>query len=129
MRRVLIISLAVLTFVSCKKEEDPTYPPTIENATVACGDASGDNYPAVSEVGVSISDPDRDLVNDSIIITVNGVRIEEFGDDDADDIYTWTPPASWDPPMVCAGSTFQIIVEAADAEGQVTKQKFDVEAN
>lgn len=129
MRRVLIISLAFLTLAACKEEEVPTFPPEIPSASVSCGDATGDNYPTVAEVGVEITDADRDLVTDSIAITVNGIRLEEVADDDADDIYTWTPPSSWDPPMVCAGGTFRIIVEARDLEGHEVKQTFEVEGD
>lgn len=115
-----------LMMTGCKKEEPPTYPPEIPEATVTCTDVSGQDYPLVEEIGVTIRDPDRDLVTDTIFVTANGLKLEEIADDDADDVFTWSPPNSWDPPMVCRGK-FTIIAEATDAEGKYNKQTIVVE--
>jgi hypothetical protein len=127
MTRLAVAAVAIaLMSAGCKKEEEPTFPPEIPEATVTCTDASGQDYPVVEEIGVTIRDPDRDLVTDSIFVTANGLKLDEIADDDADDVFTWSPPNSWDPPMVCRG-TFTIIAQATDTEGQHTKQTLEVE--
>lgn len=128
MIRLAAVALVVVCAATgCKKEEPPpTFPPEIPEARVTCGDVSGQDYPLVEEIGVTIRDPDRDLVIDSIFVTANGVILEELADDDADDVFTWSPPTSWDPPMVCRG-TFTIVAEATDAEGKYNKKTLTVE--
>lgn len=127
MRRLALISLVGLSLIGCKEEEPPpTFPPEIPGATVDCADMPEQDFPVVQEVGVEITDPDGDLLSDSLVVTVNGLLLEEVVDDDADDVYTWSPPTTWDPPMICTG-TFQIIVEAQDAEGHQIKQTIEVD--
>ena len=119
-------AVIVLIASACKKEEIPTFPPTIESAQVTCGDASGEDAQVVQEIGVKITDPDRDLLTDSILVTANGLVLEGLSDDDADDIYTWSPPTSWNPPMICRG-IFQFIVQVRDAEGHEVKATLEVD--
>lgn len=128
MSRLVAAAVAVtLLGFGCKKEEPPPpEPPVIPGATVSCTDASGQDFPVVEEIGVEISDVDRDLVTSSIFVTANGLKLEEIADDDADDVFTWSPPTSWDPPMVCRVN-FTIIAEATDATGLTTKQTIVVE--
>lgn len=122
MRRIVLIPLIFATLGACKKEEPPPpKPPEIRGATVDCADADGQDYQVVSEVGIEIVDPDRDLVAGSLFATINGVVMAEIADADADDVFTWTPPASWDPPMVCRGE-FRIIAEVRDATGIEVEQ-------
>ena len=126
-RRALPIATFVLVLAACEKEEPPPpEPPEIPEATVSCGDADGQDYPLVEEIGVTIRDVDRDLVTSSVFVTANGLPLEEIADDDADDVFTWSPPTSWDPPMVCRGN-FTIVAEATDATGLTTKQTIVVE--
>ena len=126
MRRIPFMLLILLAATSCKKEEEPTFPPEILAATVTCGDASGQDSPVVEEIGIQITDADRDLLSDSILVTANGVPIDGLADDDADDVYTWAPPTSWDPPMVCRG-IFQFIVQVRDVEGHEVKTTLEVD--
>ena len=112
---------------ACKKEEPPPpKPPEILGATVTCADATGQDYQVVSEVGIEIVDPDRDLVASSLFATINGLRMTEIADADADDVFTWTPPASWDPPLVCRGD-FTIVAEVVDATNIEVEQTFVIE--
>ena len=127
MRRLASILLAGLALAGCKKEEPPpTFPPEVPGATVNCVETDGQDFPVVEEVGVEITDPVRDLLSDSIVVTVNGIKVDEIKDDDADDVYTWSPPTTWDPPMNCTG-TFRIIVKAEDSEGHQVKQTIEVD--
>ena len=126
MKTILLASLLFVGLTSCKKEEIPTYPPEIVSARVTCGDAAGQDAPVVEELGVEITDRDRDLLTDSLLVTVNGLRIEGISDDDADDVYTWAPPTSWNPPLVCRG-IFEFIVQVRDAEGHEVKQTLEVD--
>lgn len=121
-----ICVLGLLMATGCKKEEVPTYPPQIVSAQVTCGDAAGEDSPVVQEIGIEITDPDRDLLADSILVTANGLPIEGLADNDADDVYTWAPPTSWNPPMVCRG-IFQFIVQVRDAEGHEVKTTLEVD--
>ena len=57
---------------------------------------------------------------------MNGIRVEGMSDDDADDVYTWAPPTSWNPPLVCRG-IFQFIVQVRDAEGHEVKMTLEVD--
>ena len=119
--------IAISALAACKKEEPPpTFPPEVPSASVTCGDASGEDAKVVEEVGITITDADRDLVPSSIHVTVNGVPIDTPTDDDADDVYTWTPPTSWNPPMVCRG-IFQFIVSVRDAEGHEVQATLEVD--
>lgn len=127
MDRVALVTVVALLAGACKKEEPPPpEPPEIPEATVTCADASGQDYQVVEEIGVTIRDVDRDLVTSSIFVTANGLKLEELADDDADDVFTWSPPTSWDPPMVCKGD-ITIVAEATDSEGLTTKQTIVVE--
>lgn len=128
MRRSVALTLALVSLAACKKEEPPPppKPPEVRAATVECDDAQGQDFQVVREVGVEIVDGDRDLVTSTLFATINGVRMEEIADGDADDVFTWAPPTSWDPPMVCNG-TFRIVAEIADATGLQTRQTFDIE--
>lgn len=131
MRRSVALTLFLVGFVAelaaCKKEEPPPpKPPEIRAATVECEDAQGQDFQVVREVGVEIVDSDRDLVTSTLFATINGVPMAEIADGDADDVFTWAPPTSWDPPMVCNG-TFRVVAEIADATGLQTKQTFEIE--
>jgi len=126
MKRCVVILALSLLVLSCKKEEVPTFPPEIGAASVECGDVSGEDSPVVQMVGVQITDADRDLLTNSILVTLNGLPIEGLADDDADDIYTWSPPTSWNPPMVCRG-IFQFVVQVRDAEGHEVKATLEVD--
>ncbi len=123
MTMVMVVGVAG---TACKKEEPPPpKPPEILSADVICGDG-GEDAEVVEEVRVEITDGDRDLVLDTLFATVNGVPMEEIADDDADDVFTWVPPSSWDPPMMCRGD-FRIVAEVTDATNLTTKQTFTVE--
>lgn len=126
MPRIFLTLLVGFALAGCKKEPPPTYPPEIVSAQVDCGDAAGEDSPVVQSVGVEITDADRDLLASKIRVTVNGVPIEGLTDDDADDVYTWSPPTAWNPPMVCRG-IFQFIVHVEDAEGHEVKTTLEVD--
>lgn len=127
MQRSMLVIVAACALLACKKEEPPPPdPPQVLGATVTCGDASGEDVQVVEEVGVEIVDPDRDLVTSSIFATVNGVPMKEIADDDADNVFTWRPPSSWDPPMACRGA-FTIIAEVEDATDLHVKETIVVE--
>ena len=126
MKRCLLMGVLSVVALSCKKEEIPTYPPEIGAATVECGDVAGEDAPVLQTVGIEITDADRDLLTASIVASVNGLPIEGLADDDADDVYTWAPPTSWNPPIVCRG-IFQIIVQVRDAEGHEVKATLEVD--
>ena len=53
---------------------------------------------------------------DSFPGSVNGLVITLEDGDAIDDTFEWTPPSSWDPPMVCRGD-FRVVIEARDATG------------
>lgn len=122
----MVLMLLLVGSVGCKKEEEPTFPPEIVSAQVNCGEASGEDSPVVETFGVEIVDQDRDLLTDSLQVTVNGIRVDGMTDDDADDVYTWAPPTSWNPPLVCRG-IFQFIVQVRDAEGHEVKMTLEVD--
>lgn len=121
-----VLLALVCATASCKKEEVPTFPPEIVSAQVTCGDATGEDSPVVQEIGIKITDADRDLLAASILVTANGLPIDGLADNDADDIYTWSPPTSWNPPMVCRG-IFQFIIQVRDAEGHEVKTTLEVD--
>lgn len=128
MRRLGLFILATqLLFTACKKEEPPPpVPPVIGDGVVTCADASGQDYQVVESVGVTVTDGDGDLLSSQLVATVNGLKMEGMADDDADDVFTWAPPTSWDPPLVCRGK-FTIVIEARDASGLSAKATLEVE--
>lgn len=117
-----LIAVAALITLGCEEEEEPPpEPPVIGEVTIECDDVEGQDYALVTEVGVTITDPERDLVESSIEGYINGLEMEGLTDPDADETYTWTPPAAWDPPMICRGE-FTVVVRAEDATNLVTEE-------
>lgn len=120
----LLIPIFCLS-LSCEDDPPPPpIPPTISNATVTCKDG-GQDYKLVDKISVEIIDTDRDLVVDSFIASVNGVPVKLDDGDVVDDIFEWSPPTSWDPPIICRGD-FRISVQASDATSLITKERFVV---
>lgn len=114
---IWFVLLAGLASAACE-EEKPQSPPTIGEITVECGQPRrAGEYPEIASFTVAISDPERDLVASSIKGVVNGIPMTGFADPDADEKFSWTPPAETEPPMVCRGE-FTIVVEAADLGGR-----------
>ncbi len=109
---VLICALGLsLALTACGEEEEPppepSTAPEVTAAEVVCGavpdgaDTLYDyDYEVIQEVSVQVVDPERDLL--TVEGEVNGYPIPELTDDDADQRYTWTPPAELDP-LVCRG--------------------------
>lgn len=119
-----IVVILMLGFVSaCSEDEKPAFAPVIEDAKVVCKTDSNLDYELVDKIIININDIDRDLVVDKTYATVNGVKIAFTDGEKIDDIFEWTPPASWDPPMMCRGD-FRISVRAYDASGLSTQKRF-----
>ena len=112
-----ILAMALLALGCDEEEPPPQTPPQIEGAEITCADEDGEDYPIVQEVAITITDPERDLLQSSIEGFINGLAMEGLEDPDADQAYTWSPPSAWNPPMVCRGD-FTILVRAADASGK-----------
>ena len=120
----LFCFLFVFALFGCEEEEPPpTFPPEIGSAAVDCAD--GGDYQVVETVKITITDPDRDLVTDSIVASINGIPVTFDDGAQIDDVFEWSPPASWSPEMICRG-TFRIIVSAADSEGKSSKETLEV---
>lgn len=124
-RTFCVTALVACCLTACKKDEEPKFPPVIGEATITC-DSGGQDAPLLATVGVEITDADGDLLPGSLEVMLNGVKIDGFADDDVDDIYTWSPPASWDPPAVCHG-IFQLIVRVRDAHGHDVTETIEVD--
>ena len=102
----MLLILLVVGLTSCKKEEEPTFPPEIVGAQVTCGDVSSEDSPVVEELGVEITasrEPYRYVPLEVSAATT-----------------------SWNPPLVCRG-IFQFIVQVRDAEGHQVKQTLEVD--
>ena len=84
-----------------------------------------EDFQIVEKVLIEIVDADRDLVSTSIMGTVNGLMMDEFTDPDADQKYEWVVSTALDPPVICEGE-FTIVVEAADAEGNLTRETLTI---
>lgn len=125
MRWTLLVTIPFLFLsLSCEEEEvPPPIPPVVKDAKVSCKEDSKFDFPLVDKITINISDPDRDLVVESFIASVNGVSMNLEDGADVDDVFEWKPPTSWDPPMICKGD-FRISVQAMDAEKLVTKKRF-----
>lgn len=122
MKKLIPILALAFVAIGCEEEEPPPEtPPQIEGATITCADQDGQDYQVVQEVAVTITDPERDLVESSIEGFVNGLEMEGLEDPDADQAYTWSPPSAWNPPMICRGD-FTILVRASDATGKSAEE-------
>lgn len=121
---ILTLAITTITFGSACSEpepEPPSDPPVLEAPEVECGPATAEmaqaydiDYPVILSVSVQVSDPQRDLVEDSVRGEVNGYPIPLLTDDDADLRYTWTPPSEL-APMVCRGEVV-VRFEARDLD-------------
>lgn len=117
MRYIAVMILGLGTTIGCSKDEPPPpEPPVLGAVEVDCADAEGQDYQVVSKIRATITDEDRDLVIDSLTGSVNGLVISFADGDSIDDEFEWSPPSSWDPPLICRGD-LRVIVEAADAKG------------
>lgn len=121
---ILLIGCCLL-LAACGEDEVQTEPPTIVGAELQCIDDMDEDFQIVEKVLIEITDADRDLVPSSIMGTVNGLMMDEFTDPDADEKYEWVVSTALDPPVICEGE-FTIIVEAADAEGNITRETLTV---
>lgn len=104
----------------CGGDEPPT-PPEFQNPRVACEESGNPRIDeeVVTEISVKIVDPDRDLVvpEGGFEATLDGLQIA-LTDEDADQRFSWKPSTDTNR-LVCNGA-FDLIVTAADAEGNET---------
>lgn len=113
-------------FAGCEEEPKPENPPEIGAASITCKEPRrGGEYPEFGEIAIAISDVERDLVPASIKGTINGIPMDGFADPDADEKFTWSPPAETEPPMICRGE-FTLVVEAADLGGRISTKTLTV---
>ena len=121
---MVAVGLAALLAAGCggdDEEEDKSKPPSVSEPYIDCG-MSGDpnvNNVVVTEVGATVTDPDRDLKLEKgeISASLNGLPIS-MGDMDADRVFTWKPSMA-ENKILCDGR-FDLVVRAADAEGHET---------
>ena len=64
-----------------------------------------------------MTDPDRDLV--SVQGNLNGVPLDALTDEDGDQRFTWTPPASLDP--IACGGDMSLRLWATDLAGNTAE--------
>lgn len=121
--------------------QDETKPPEFESPSVTCEDVGDDDIdgPAVQQVSVGVSDPDRDLVTErgQLCGTLNGLPIA-LGDSDGDGTFTWEPSKELDD-NPCGGDidfgdqrfacngVFEIQVTAEDASGNSEQLEIEIE--
>lgn len=95
---------------------------------MTCEDSGDPNVKSkvVAEVGLKVTDPERDLKTDEgkLSGTLNGVPIE-LEDPDADSVYTWQPSKK-ENRMRCDGQ-LQLVVVARDATGNETTFDEDIQ--
>jgi len=139
--RVASLVVAAAVAVGCGSSDDSGSPPEFGATQISCENVEGDEVdrPVVREVGVEVSDPDRDLVteNGQICGTLDGLPIA-MGDSDADGLFTWSPSEEVDgspcgadigfgeAPIACDG-TFELRVTATDSSGNETELETEIE--
>ena len=97
--------------------------PSVSNIAVECEDSGDpDVGQVVKTVSVVVEDPDRDLVG--VEGRVNGIQLT-MTDDDADQLFTWSPPASSEP-LACSGEFF-IQITATDNAGNTSTKSNVIE--
>jgi hypothetical protein len=104
--------------IACGEEEPAPVAPEMTGLELECADSdqSGVDSQVLQMVSVMVTDDDRDLVG--VDGTINGLQITLL-DDDADELFTWSPPDS-NEPMVCDGD-FAVSLEAFDDAGNKTE--------
>lgn len=125
-RSLFALVVVGLVFSGCEEDPKPENAPEIGAATITCKDPRRvGEYPEFGEIAIAITDVERDLVPSSIKGTINGIPMDGFADPDADEKFTWSPPAETEPPMICRGE-FTLVVEAADLGGRISTKTLTV---
>ncbi len=116
-----IAPLSLIALCACGGDEEPApQPPQITELAIRCAPLSGNSAvdrDVVVELSALVSDPDRDLVR--VEGNLNGVPLDELSDDDGDQRFNWTPPASLDP-IACSGQ-MNLRVWATDLAGNTAE--------
>ena len=125
--RLCLGLLTLFALSGCEEEEEPpppSDPPVIAEPMIECGEVTDAQRAAtyeeydlavVREVSVMISDPQRDLLDDSVRGELNGLPLETLTDQDADLRYVWTAPVEG-APIACA-EEMVVRVVAEDLDG------------
>jgi hypothetical protein len=116
-----LLALSGMALAACGGD-DSGAPPTVSNPQVTCQSVEDMGYEVVEQVSVEVSDANNNLVipGDGLEGQFDSLDIR-LGDQDADGVFTWSPPMDQnETPTACFG-TFTLKVTARDSAGNVTE--------